>query len=47
MHIDIETRNRIQERSRLVVFGALIVQEFDAHTWMRDPEGNDFGLTDS
>jgi hypothetical protein len=47
MHIDIETTNRIDERSRLVSLGASIVQEFDAHTWMRDPEGNDFCLTDS
>jgi len=46
MHIDIETTDRIHEQSRLVSLGASIVQEFDAHTWMRDPEGNDFCLTD-
>ena len=47
MHIDIETSNRIEERGRLVSFGASIVQDFERHTWMRDPEGNDFCLTDT
>jgi hypothetical protein len=26
---------------------AAIVEEFDGHTWMRDPEGNDFCVTDA
>ena len=26
--------------------GAAVVQHFDHHTWMRDPEGNDFCITD-
>jgi hypothetical protein len=30
----------------LVLLGASIVHEFDRHTWMRDPEGNDFCITD-
>jgi len=47
MHIDIETSSRINERGRLVSLGASIVQEFETHTWMRDPEGNDFCLTDA
>ncbi len=47
MHIDIETSNRIEEQGRLVSFGASIVQDFERHTWMRDPEGNDFCLTDT
>lgn len=47
MHIDIETTKRNGERSRLVSLGASVVEEFESHTWMRDPEGNDFCLTDS
>jgi hypothetical protein len=47
MHIDIETTKRPGERARLVSLGASIVEEFESHTWMRDPEGNDFCLTDS
>ncbi len=46
MHLDISTADRVNERSRLVSLGASIVQEFETHTWMRDPEGNDFCITD-
>ena len=46
MHVDIATSARINERARLMSLGASVVQEFATHTWMRDPEGNDFCLTD-
>ncbi len=46
VHLDISTPDRPLERGRLVSLGASIVQEFDRHTWMRDPEGNDFCITD-
>lgn len=46
VHLDISTSNRTLERDRLVSLGASIVHEFDRHTWMRDPEGNDFCITD-
>ena len=46
MHVDIESPHRVNERTRLVSLGASVVQEFATHTWMRDPEGNDFCLTD-
>jgi hypothetical protein len=46
VHLDISTPNRPLERDRLVSLGASIVQEFDRHTWMRDPEGNDFCIAD-
>lgn len=46
VHLDISTSNRPLERDRLVSLGATIVQEFDDHTWMRDPEGNDFCIVD-
>ena len=47
MHLDVETTDRPAETARLVSLGASIVQEFDTHTWMRDPEENDFCLTDA
>jgi hypothetical protein len=47
IHLDISTADRVNEQSRLVSLGASIVQEFESHTWMRDPEGNDFCITDA
>ena len=47
LHLDISTKIRVHERSHLVSLGASIVQEFEHHTWMRDPDGNDFCLTDT
>lgn len=32
--------------ARLVRLGAAVHQRFEDHTWMRDPEGNDFCVTD-
>jgi hypothetical protein len=46
MHLDISTPNRTLERDRLVSLGATIVREFEGHTWMRDPESNDFCVVD-
>lgn len=46
LHVDIEVQDRAAEMSRLVSLGATVVQHFDHHTWMRDPEGNDFCITD-
>lgn len=46
VHLDISTPDRRAERDRLLSLGASIVQEFDDHTWMRDPEGNDFCIVD-
>ena len=47
LHFDISSADRACERSHLVSLGASIVQEFEQHTWMRGPEGNDFCLTDA
>jgi len=47
LHFDISSADRARERSHLVSLGASIVQEFEQHTWMRGPEGNDFCLTDA
>ena len=46
LHLDIESSDRPTERDRLLSLGATVVEEFDHHTWMRDPEGNDFCITD-
>lgn len=46
VHLDLATPTRSSETERLVGLGATIVQTFDGHTWMRDPEGNDFCITD-
>ena len=47
LHFDISSADRVNERSHLVSLSASIVQEFEHHTWMRDPDGNDFCLTDA
>ena len=46
LHLDLVSSDRTAEVERLVGLGATVVESFDAHTWMRDPEGNDFCLTD-
>ncbi len=46
LHLDLVSSDRAAEVERLVGLGATVVESFDAHTWMRDPEGNDFCLTD-
>jgi hypothetical protein len=46
VHADIESDDREAEEARLVALGASIRERFGSHTWMRDPEGNDFCLTD-
>lgn len=45
-HLDVSAASRASEVARLVKLGATVKQEFDAHTWLLDPEGNDFCLTD-
>ena len=47
MHLDVAAPNRADETTRLTDLGATIVETFDTHTWMRDPEGNDFCVTDA
>lgn len=46
LHVDLASADRAGEVARLVALGAEVVEVFDAHTWLRDPEGNDFCLTD-
>ncbi|MFN2591056.1 MAG: VOC family protein [Actinomycetota bacterium] len=43
LHFDLRPlTSRAEEVERLVGLGATIVQEFESHTVMRDPEGNEF-----
>ena len=45
MHMDVSAADREGEVGRLVALGATVKQRFDDHTWMLDPEGNDFCVT--
>jgi Glyoxalase-like domain len=44
LHFDIDTDKLDSEVLRLVDLGAQVVERFDSHVWMRDPEQNDFCL---
>lgn len=47
VHLDLDVDDRAAEVRRLVALGASIQERFDTHTWMRDPEGNDFCVVDT
>jgi len=47
VHLDVVTEDRAGEVRRLAVLGATIREGFDSHTWMRDPEGNDFCVVEN
>lgn len=40
-HLDLRTGDRETDVERLVGLGATVVERFESHTWLRDPEGND------
>ncbi len=46
-HLDLSSVSRHTEVERLVRLGATIKEDFDDHTWMLDPENNDFCVTDA
>jgi hypothetical protein len=46
LHLDIETADRLAEVERLIARGATAIAQFDTWTVLRDPEGNEFCLTD-
>lgn len=46
MHVDVATPHRAEEVQRFVALGATVRQDFDDHTWMSDPAGNDFCVVD-
>jgi hypothetical protein len=47
VHLDIVSSDRGAEVARLVALGASVGEEFDDHTMLRDPEGNEFCVFDS
>jgi len=47
LHLDLSTEDRQAEVARLVSLGASVKERFKSHTWMLDPEGNDFCVTDA
>lgn len=47
LHLDVASDDRTTEVARLTQLGADVVAEFASHTSMRDPEGNDFCVTDA
>jgi hypothetical protein len=47
VHLDITSTAWRAEIERLVALGATVKEEFDAHAWMLDPEGNDFCVVDA
>ncbi len=42
VHRDIDSTDQHAEVERLVALGATVKERFDSHTWMLDPESNDF-----
>jgi hypothetical protein len=46
LHLDIDVADRADQVERLTASGATVVDHFDTWTVLRDPEGNEFCLTD-
>ena len=46
VHFDIAAADWQAEIDRLTALGATVKERFEAHAWMRDPEGNDFCVVD-
>lgn len=46
VHVDVASIDRRGEVDRLASLGASVQREFDSWTIMRDPEGNEFCITD-
>jgi hypothetical protein len=46
-HLDLATADLDGEVNRLVSIGASVVERFESHVWLADPQGNDFCLTTS
>jgi hypothetical protein len=47
LHLDLRADDRETEVRRLAQLGASVTERFETHTWMRDPEGNDFCVVDA
>lgn len=46
VHLDLVVEDRPAEVERLIRLGARVQHDFADHTWLIDPEGNDFCVTD-
>jgi len=46
VHLDMSAADRAAEVDRLTSLGASVVGTYESSTWLRDPEGNDFCITD-
>lgn len=46
LHVDIASADWRADVDRLVALGATVVDRYDDHAWLRDPEGNDFCVED-
>jgi len=46
VHLDLTVGNLDEAIADAVAIGATVVQRFDESAWLRDPEGNDFCLTE-
>ncbi|MGH3301282.1 MAG: VOC family protein [Streptosporangiaceae bacterium] len=45
VHLDLAAADPDSEVRRLVSLGARIVETYDSHVWLADPQGNEFCLT--
>ena len=45
VHLDLRAEDTDAELARLTALGAKVVSEYDGHTLLTDPEGNEFCLT--
>ena len=46
VHLDLTVSSRDDAISQAVATGATVVERFEENAWLRDPEGNDFCLTE-
>ncbi|MGH9212243.1 MAG: VOC family protein [Acidimicrobiales bacterium] len=46
LHLELRANDRAREVARLVQLGASVEERFATHTWIRDPQGNDFCVVD-
>lgn len=46
MHLDLTVSSLDEAIAEAVAIGATVVARFDENAWLRDPEGNDFCLTE-
>src|SRR5262245_24587199 len=46
VHLDLSAPDRAAETERLVALGASVFKEYEGHTTLLDPEGNEFCLVD-